>query len=77
MEKRYFVYNPAKDKPQYIHQTYEEAMTEAIRISNNFDECTIYVLEIVGEIQKDLIVRETRTNRDGQKEVQTYDKIPF
>lgn len=77
MERRYYVYNPAENKPVFIHQTYEAAMQEAIRISNKFDEGTVYVLEIVGEINKSLLVQEKRINRDGQTEVQTYDKIPF
>ena len=77
MERRYYVFNPAENKPTYIHQSYEDAMQEAIRISNKFDEGIVYVLEIVGEINKSLLVQEKRINRDGQTEVQTYDKIPF
>lgn len=77
MERRYFVYNPAESKPKVMHSTYELAMQEAERIANKFDECTIYILEIVGQIDKTLLVKETKTNRDGQEEVKTYDKIPF
>lgn len=77
MARRYYVFNPAENKPTYIHQSYEEAMQEAIRISNKFDEGTVYILEIVGQIDKTLLVKETKTNRDGQEEVKTYGKIPF
>jgi hypothetical protein len=77
MDRRYYVYNPAESKPTYIHQTYEDAMQEAIRISNKIDEGTVYVLEIVGEIHKKLLVEEKRINRDGQENIQVYDKIPF
>ena len=77
MERRYFVYNPAESKPKVIHNTYESAMQEAERIANKFDEGTIYILEIVGQIDKTLLVKETKTNRDGQEEVKTYGRIPF
>lgn len=77
MARRYYVFNPAENKPTYIHQSYEEAMQEAIRISNKFDEGTVYILEIVGEIEKTLLVQEKRVDRDGNTETQTYEKIPF
>lgn len=77
MERRYFVYNPAESKPKVMHSTYELAMQEAERIAKRFNEGTVYILEIVGQIDKTLLVEETKTNRDGQEEVKTYDRIPF
>lgn len=77
MENRYFVYNPAKDKPVYIHNNYADAMTEAERIANKEDECTVYVLQVVGEIDKKLKVHETKTYNNGNKEEMVYERIPF
>ena len=75
----FFVYNPAKEKPTFIHTRYEDAQQEAVRISQQFDEGIVYILQIVGKIDKSILIKEIRTDRNGKEEEQIYpnDEIPF
>ncbi len=73
----FFVYNPAKEKPTFIHTSYEDAEKEAERISQQFDDGIVYVLQIVGKIEKSILIKEKRTDRNGKEEEQIYPPIPF
>ena len=73
----FFVYNPAKEKLTFIHTSYEDAQKEAERISQQFEDGIVYILQIVGKIEKSILIKEERTDRNGKKEEQIYPPIPF
>lgn len=74
---QFLVYNPDKDKPQKIYNSYEEALNDAENVANKYDECVVYVLEIKATINKKLVVDYTREENGIIRETTQYDKIPF
>lgn len=72
---KYFVYNPAEDKPKHIYNSYNEAFCDAEKIAKKYKDCEIFVLKIVSEIKRTSFV-ETRTLDNNGTETVTMD-IPF
>lgn len=75
---KYYVYNPAEQKPKVLYDTYEEAYRNAELVANKYDDCKVFVLEIVAQIERIPIVKTIETNyKTGENAVNTQPRIPF
>lgn len=54
MSRKYFVYSPLKEKPTYLHKTYDEALQEAERLALK-EDCNFLILKVVA------VARSVRT----------------
>ena len=56
---KYYVYNSNRGKPTYIHNNYNNALTEALRLADKEND-NFQVLKVVAEveIEKSLRVKE-------------------
>lgn len=73
---KYFVYNPAQDKPKHIYNSYNEAFCDAEKIAKQYNNCKIYVLKVESEITRTPYV-ETRTLDNNGTETVDKSDIPF
>lgn len=75
---KFYVFNPAMDKPRKIYDTYEEAYKDAKEIAYKYDSIDIYVLEIVTVINRTELVKTEIHNTAAGKVLEEIDpKIPF
>jgi len=75
---KFYVFNPAMDKPKKIYDTYEEAYKDAQDIAYKYDSINVYVLEIVTEIERtELVKTEIHNTAEGKILEQIDGKIPF
>ena len=74
----YFVYNPAHEgKPQKKYTSYEEAKKDAESIASKYDQCNVYVLQIIAEIEKKKFVHKTVKECGKVTEKNNWESIPF
>lgn len=74
---KYYVYNPAEQKPKVLYNTFEEAERNARLVANKYKDCTVYVLQVVEQITRTSIVKDETLNYMTGKTDELLDKIPF
>lgn len=75
----YYVFNPAHGKPNVKYYNYETALYNAKKVARLYSDCTVYVLKIEAEINRQKVVQETKKiyGIDATKEEVFIDEIPF
>lgn len=77
--KKYYVYNPAENKPKKIYTNYEEALKDAKNIASKYSNCKIHVLEIVSTVTRTSETKEVVTEHGNVVNERTIEneEIPF
>lgn len=74
---KYYVYNPAEQKPKVLYNSFEEAERNARLVANKYKDCIVYVLQVIEQIARTSIVRDKTLNLVTGETNELLDEVPF